>query len=339
MRPLARSISRVKKRGVASCSPSPATSRRPTSNSWGCAFNWPSPKRRDNRYSSTLTLFTERLQGGIGNALQTSRAAGDLATASATIPELKRLIALKENQISLLRGLSPGAVATNAKLLEEIVPPEVPAGLPSTLLERRPDVLAAALNVRAANAQIGIAQAAFFPAIGLTTFFGKLSTPLEDITSSETNAWSLGARFAGPIFNAGGLKARKRQAVAFWQQATAQYFQTALSAFRDVSDALISREQFEAIRVEQVRAVEANQEAVRLARLRYLDGLSSYVEVLDALQRLYPAQLSLVQTEVNRRLVVVQLYKALGGGWNLTHDQFMAGELLPGAQNLPPANH
>src|SRR5262245_24683129 len=287
-------------------------------------------------YTSTLTLFTERLQGGIGNALQTSRAAADLATTVAMTSELKRLIALKENQISLLRGQSPGAVATNVKLLEEIVPPDVPAGLPSTLLERRPDVVAAALNVRVANAQIGIAQSAFFPAIGLTTFFGKLSTPLEDITSSNTNAWSLGARFAGPIFNAGALKANKRRAVAYWEQVTAQYFQTALTAFRDVSDALISREQYEAIRAEQTRAVQSNEEAVRLARSRYLEGLSSYVEVLDALQRLYPAQLLLAQTEVNRRLVVIQLYKALGGGWNLTNEQWIAGDASAGVRNPPP---
>jgi len=287
-------------------------------------------------YTATLTLFTERLQGGIGNALQTSRAAADLATTVAMTSELKRLIALKENQISLLRGQSPGAVATNVKLLEEIVPPDVPAGLPSTLLERRPDVLAAALNVRVANAQIGIAQSAFFPAIGLTTFFGKLSTPLEDITSSNTNAWSLGARFAGPIFNAGALKANKRRAVAYWEQVTAQYFQTALTAFRDVSDALISREQYEAIRAEQTRAVQSNEEAVRLARSRYLEGLSSYVEVLDALQRLYPAQLLLAQTEVNRRLVVIQLYKALGGGWNLTNEQWIAGDASAGVRNPPP---
>src|SRR5262245_37976919 len=174
-------------------------------------------------YTATLKLFTERLQGGIGNALQTSRATADLATTAASIPELKRLIALKENQISLLRGQNPGAVETNARLLEEIVPPDIPAGLPSSLLERRPDVLAAAQNVRSANAQIGVAQSAFFPAIGLTTFFGKLSTPLAEITSSNTNAWSLGQRFAGPIFNAGGLRAQKRQAVAYWEQATAQY--------------------------------------------------------------------------------------------------------------------
>jgi multidrug efflux system outer membrane protein len=156
-----------------------------------------------------------------------------------------------------------------------------------------------------------------------------LSTPLSEISSGNTNAWSIASPIAGPIFHFGGLKAQKRQAVARWEEARAQYFQTALSAFRDVSDALISRENYDNARVEQIRAVQANQEAVRLARMRYMEGLSSYVEVLDALQRLYPAQLSLAQTEVNRRLVVVQLYKALGGGWNLTDGQFMTAGSLP----------
>ena len=273
-------------------------------------------------YTTTFDLFTERLRGGIGNALQTSRAAGDLATAAATIPELERLIGLKENQISLLLGQNPGVIESKVRLLDEVIPLDVPAGLPSALLERRPDVRSAAQTVRAANAQIGIAQSAFFPAIGLTTFFGKLSTPLSELSSGNTNAWSIGPRAVGPIFHAGGLKARKRQAIANWEQATALYRQTALGAFRDVSDALISRENYDAIRAQLIEAVQSNQQAVGLARMRYLEGLSSYVEVLDALQRLYPAQLALAQTEVDRRLVIIQLYKALGGGWNLTDAQF-----------------
>src|SRR5262245_36760300 len=287
-------------------------------------------------YTQTVNLFTERLQGGIGNALQTSRAAADLATAAASIPEMERLIGLKENQISVLIGQNPGAIETKVKLLEEVIPLDIPAGLPSALLERRPDVLSAAQTVRAANAQIGVAQSAFFPAIGLTTFFGKLSTPLSELSSGNTNAWSLASNFSGPIFHFGGLKARKREAIANWEQATAQYRQTALNAFRDVSDALISRENYEAIRGELIHGVQANQEAVKLARMRYLEGLSSYVEVLDALQRLYPAQTALAQTEVNRRLVIIQLYKALGGGWNLTDSEFMTACCSPVVQGNQP---
>lgn len=276
-------------------------------------------------YTATLRLFTQRLQGGLGNQLQTSRAAADLSVANASIPEVERLIALKENQISLLLGRNPGSVETRLKLLEETIPPDVPAGLPSALLQRRPDVLAAAANVRSANARIGITKAAYFPAIGLTTFFGKLSTPLADLSSGNTNAWSVGSNVSGPIFQGGALKARNQEAVANWEEARAQYMQTALSAFRDVSDALISREKYDAVRAELTGAVQSNEQAVRLARSRYVEGISNYNEVLEAQQRLYPAQLALAETEISRRLVVVQLYKALGGGWNLTDPQWVAG--------------
>jgi len=275
-------------------------------------------------YTATLQLFTERSQGGLGNALQRSRAASDLATAAASIPDLERLVALKENQISILIGKNPGPIETKVKLLEDAIPFEVPAGLPSALLERRPDVLSAEQRLRAANAQIGVAMAAYFPQIGLTTFFGKLSTPLSILSSGMTNAWSIGVSVAGPIFQAGAIRAQNRQAVAAWQEARAEYEQTALNAFRDVSDALISREKYDAARMERMRAVESGQEAVSLSRMRYLEGLSNYNEVLEAQQRLFPAQLALAETEINRRVVIVQLYKALGGGWNLTDAQWSA---------------
>src|SRR5215467_10494042 len=170
-------------------------------------------------YTKTLDLFTERLKEGLGDALQTSRAASDLATAAASIPDLERLVALKENQISILIGRNPGRIETKVKLLEETVPLEVPAGLPSALLERRPDVLSAEQRLRAANAEIGVAKAAYFPQIGLTTFFGKLSTPLANLSSGNTNAWSLIATVGGPIFAGGAIKAQNRQARAAWQEA------------------------------------------------------------------------------------------------------------------------
>jgi multidrug efflux system outer membrane protein len=283
-------------------------------------------------YAATLKLFTERLQGGLGNALQTSRATTDLAIAAASVPEFERLIALKENQIDVLLGKNPGTIETKTNLLQETIALEVPAGLPSALLERRPDVLAAEQRLRSANAQVGVAKSAYFPTIGLTTFFGKLSTPLANLSSGNTNAWSLGASTAGPIFRGGAIKAQNRQAVAFWQEARAQYLQTALNAFRDVSDALISREKFDAIRVEQIRAVQSGEEAVGLALTRYTEGLSNYNEVLEAQQRLYPTQVALAQTEIDRRLVIVQLYKALGGGWNLTDAQWITANSPSGAR-------
>src|SRR5208337_4072164 len=286
-------------------------------------------------FTSTLDLVTRRQKEGIGNELQVSRATTDLANAAGTIPELERQIALKENQISLLMGKNPGPVETKAKSLAE-VPLDVPAGLPSALLERRPDVLAAEQAMRSANAQIGVAQAAYFPSIGLTTFFGKLSTPLENLSLGRTNAWSLGASVSGPIFTAGAISAQKHQAIAAWEQTRAQYLQTTLSAFRDVSDALISREKVDAVHAEQARAVQANEDAVRLTTMRQTNGRASGLEVLEAKQRLFLAQQSLNQTEISRRLVIVQLYKALGGGWNLTDAQWVAANASPGAQSPPP---
>jgi outer membrane protein, multidrug efflux system len=268
-------------------------------------------------FTDTLKLFTQRYEGGVASKLQTSRAEAAQAAAAATVPEYERQIALKEDQISVLLGRNPDSVIHTAKLLDEVVPPEIPVGLPSALLERRPDVLAAEEQVRSANAQIGVATANFFPQLGLTALLGQASTPLSEITSGRANVWSIAANFTGPIYQGGLLRAQKRQSVAFWEQSKLQYEQAALNAFTDVANALISRQKYEAIRTEQLRSVAAYQEAVKVALERYEAGKASYFEVLDAQIQLYPEESSLAQTELNRRVVVVQLYKALGGGWNL----------------------
>jgi multidrug efflux system outer membrane protein len=276
-------------------------------------------------FNQSRILFTQRMEGGVSGMLPVSRATASQATASAQVLEFQREIALTENALSVLLGQNPGPIEAKAGLLDETVPPEVPAGLPSALLERRPDVLSAEQNIRAANAQIGVATAEFFPKIGLTAFFGKLSVPLENFTSSTSTVGSIGMTMAGPIFEGGRLKAQKRQAVAAWEQAKLQYQQTILNAFRDVADTLISREKYEGIRTDQAKAVQSYEEAVRLANLRYTEGFSSYYEVLEAQQQLFPAQLALAQTELDRRTVIVQLYRVLGGGWNLTDQQFTTG--------------
>jgi outer membrane protein, multidrug efflux system len=294
-------------------------------------------KQSTQSFTTTLTLVTQRVREGLGTELQASRAATDLANASAGVPEIERLIALKENQISVLLGRNPGPIETKSNSLDDI-PPEIPAGLPSTLLERRPDVLAAEQAMRSANAQIGVAQAAYFPSIGLSTFFGKLSSPLENITSSNTNAWTLSTSIAGPIFTAGALKAQKGQAVAAWEQTRAQYLQTALSAFRDVSDALITHEKLSAIHAEQAKALQSNENAVRLMTQRFENGNVGSLEVLEAQQRLYSSQLATNQTEVNRRLIIVQLYKALGGGWKLTDAQWISANTTSGVPTPPRDN-
>jgi outer membrane protein, multidrug efflux system len=293
-------------------------------------------KESAQSFTTTLTLVTQRVHEGIGNELQASRASMELANASASILETERLIALKENQICVLLGRNPGPIETKANSFGDM-PPAVPAALPSTLLERRPDVLAAEQAMRSANAQIGVAQAAYFPTIGLTAFFGKLSTPLENITSSMTNAWSLANTIGGPIFTAGALKAQKRQAIEAWKQTRAQYLQTALGAFRDVSDALITRQKLDAIRAEQAKALQSNEDAVRLMSMHLTNGTVSGLDLLETKQRLYTSQLAMSQTEVNRRLIIVQLYKALGGGWKLTDAQWMAPSSAPAAQVSPLA--
>jgi multidrug efflux system outer membrane protein len=268
-------------------------------------------------FSQSLKLFNQRLEGGVASKLDTSRAAGALATAAASIPEIERQIAIKENQINVLLGNNPDSIPHTAKLLEQVVPPDIPAGLPSALLERRPDILTAEQQLRSANAQIGVATANFFPRIGLTALFGRASSPLSSLSSGQSTVWSIAGDVAGPIYQGGALRAQKRQSVAFWEQTKLQYEQTAQVAFQDVSNALVSRQKFEVIRDEQAHAVEAYRESVKVSFQRYVAGKASYFEVLDAQLELYPAENALAATELSRRTVIVQLYKALGGGWNL----------------------
>lgn len=286
-------------------------------------------------FTDTLSLFTQRYEGGVASKLDTSRAEAAQAATAATIPEYERQIALQENVISVLLGSNPQSIVHTSRLLDEIVPPDIPVGLPSALLERRPDVLAAEQQVRASNAQVGVAIANFFPQIGLTTLLGHASTPLSQITAGSGNLWSVAGNFTGPIYQGGALTAQKRQAVAAWQQAKLQYEQTALNAFTDVSNALISHQKFEAIRIEQARSVAAYQQAVTVSLQRYRAGKANYFEVLDAQQQLYPQQTFLAQTELNRRLVIVQLYLALGGGWNLTDSDWLKHTVTPPPTNPP----
>jgi multidrug efflux system outer membrane protein len=289
-------------------------------------------RRNTASFQESLRIFEERLNGGTASRLETARAEAAMATTAAAIPELEREIAMQENQIRILLGAAPGAIPRQGTLLEQTLPPEVPAGLPSSLLERRPDVLAAEAAVHAANAQVGIAAAAVFPKIGLTALFGRASSPLEQITGGQTTLWSLAASAAGPIWEGGGIRAQKRQAVAFWEETRIGYEQTVLSAFRDVSNALVTREKLEAVRARQAEAVKAYQDAVEVSLKRYTAGKSSYFEVLEAQQELVPAENALALTELNRRLVIVQLYQALGGGWKLTDAEWSG----PAATNSKP---
>lgn len=281
-------------------------------------------KRTAASFSESLNLFRRRFEGGLASALESSRAEASLASAAADVPDLERAIAAKENQISVLIGQNPGPIARSGKLIQQAQPTEIPAGLPSYLLERRPDIRQAEQELVAANARIGVAKAQFFPALSLTTFFGRVSPELSLLTAGKANAWSLAAALTGPIFEGGRLVGQYDEAKARWDEARLRYEQSVLKALQEVSDALIAREKLAEVRVQQERAVRASSEAVRAATLRYTSGMSSYFEVLDSQRQLFPAENALAQTQLNQLLAVVQLYRALGGGWNLTSEKWLA---------------
>lgn len=283
-------------------------------------------QRTADSFDNSLKMFNQRLQGGVASRLDTSRAAGALATTLAQVPQLEQQITMTENQINVLLGRNPGPVPRNVTMLQQYTPPEIPTGLPSMLLERRPDVRAAEQQLVAANANVGVALANFFPRIGLTSFLGKVSPELSAFTAGTANAWSAAATATGPIFQGGALRSQYRQARAAREQAELQYKQTILVAFQDVADALISLQKLAVARSQLEQAVTAYQESVTLSTQRYLAGTASYFEVLEAQQLLYPAETSLAQVEFNQLLAVVQLYQALGGGWNLDNPQFVSGD-------------
>lgn len=268
-----------------------------------------------NSFSDSLKIFTQRLQGGTASDLESSRAEAALADAVSAIPSIEEETTETENELCLLLGRNPGPIARPGVAVVTL-PPEIPAGLPSSLLERRPDVREAEEDLRAANAQIGESVAEFFPTIGLTALLGKVSPQLSTFTLGGANAWGVAAEASGPLFDGGRLVGQYHQARAARDAARLQFQQTALTALRDVSNALIRRERLGEIREQQAREVAALERAVKVSTQRYLAGKASYYEVLEAQQQLFPAQLDLARTERDQRLVIVVLYKALGGGWN-----------------------
>lgn len=272
-------------------------------------------RRTAQSFAESLDLFGERFNGGVASRLETARAEAALASTEAMIPDLERMIMIKENEVNVLLGRNPASIPRTATLLQQTVPPEIPTGLPSALLERRPDIRGAEQDLRTVNAQIGVTIGEFLPRIGLTALFGFASPELSSISSGNSRVLAVDANVTGPIFQGNRLSGQYRQAKAAYAEAELRYRQTALNAFREVADALISRQRFEAVRVQQVRAVDAYAEAVKVSVERYRAGRASYYEVLEAQQQLFPAENALTETRFNQLLVIVQLYKALGGGW------------------------
>jgi multidrug efflux system outer membrane protein len=266
-----------------------------------------------NSFADSLNIFNQRMEGGTGSALETSRAEAALADANSATPSVLEEIAFTENELCILLGRNPGPITRSKS--DFAVQPNVPAGLPSQLLARRPDVREAEQILRAANADVGESVAEFFPKIGLTALLGRVSPELSAFSLGSANAWGIAAETTGPIFEGGRLVGQYHQAKAAKEEAVLQYRQTILFAFRDVSDALISRERLAEIRDQQAIEVASLEKAVKLSTERYLAGKGNYYEVLEAQQQLFPAQLNLARTQRDELLAVVTLYKSLGGGW------------------------
>lgn len=272
--------------------------------------------RTTNSFTESLRIFSQRLAGGTASGLESSRAEAALADATAAIPAILDEISTTENALSFLLGRPPGPIERASGSLQAWLPPEVPAGLPSSLLTRRPDVREAEQLVRSANAQVGESVAEFFPKIGLTAMLGRVSPELSAFTLGSANAWSVAAEASGPLFEGGRLVGQYHQSKAAREEATLRYRQTALAALRDVSDALNSRERLAEMRQQRARQVTALETAVKLSSERYVAGKASYYEVLEAQQQLFPAELNLARTERDQLLAIVSLYKGLGGGWD-----------------------
>jgi multidrug efflux system outer membrane protein len=268
-------------------------------------------------FQETFDLFNKKLQGGAASALETSRAEGALANVQATIPDLERQITAKENQISLLLGKNPTPIPRGALLSDQNDLDIVPAGLPSTLMARRPDLRQAEQQLVAANAAVGVAKANFFPVISLTGLFGGISPQLSGLVGSGTQ-WSLGGGLAGPLFTGGRLKSQYRVAFAQRDQAQIFYEQSVTQAFGEVSTAISAHQKLADALKTQNRSVIAYQDAVRLANKRYDSGLSNYFEVIDAKLNLFPVQNTAVQYDLGRKVALVDIYRALGGGWKLS---------------------
>jgi multidrug efflux system outer membrane protein len=263
----------------------------------------------------SLRLIKLRQQGGVATMLDVRQAEELVYQASQTIPDTERAIAQTENQISLLLGNNPGPITRGQALIQQEELPSVPVGLPSELLERRPDIRATEAQLEAQGALIRAAKAAYFPRISLTGFLGFQSDQLSNLFTGPSRAWTFVPQVTQPIFTAGRLKSNVKFARAQQELALVQYEQTIQNAFREVSDALIGYRKVKEIRVQQEALVTTLRDRSRLAHLRYEGGVDTLLNALDADRELFDAELRLAQTRRNELLSLVQLYRALGGGW------------------------
>jgi len=278
-----------------------------------------------NNYAETSKLFELRLRGGVISDVEMAQIESQYELALAAIPAFEFSIAQQENLISTLLGRFPGPIP-RGRTIDELAPPAIPAGLPAELLERRPDILQAEQNLVTANAGIGAAKALYFPSFSLTGAIGTASTDFSNFLTGPARTAFIAASLVGPIFTFGNIEGQVRSAEAVREQALYFYRQTILNALRETNDALVgsqkTREQSEA----QTRRVRALRNYARLSRVRFDNGAASYVEVLVAENDLFSAELNLVTTQADRLTQVINVYKAMGGGWVDLSDLLSAPE-------------
>src|ERR1700731_901883 len=263
--------------------------------------------------SLKLTKFRE--SHGSNSGLDVSQAEQLVYTASETIPDLERQIQQQENVLSVLLGENPQSVPRGRALTEQPVPESVPAGLPSELLERRPDIRQVEENIVAANAQIGVAKASFFPSLSLTGLGGLESNALHKFISQPSETWYGAFNVSQPVFQGGALRSQLRLARANWQEASLSYEQTVQNALEQVSNSLVASQKDREFREQQQLLTQAAQQTDQLSEVLYKNGGASYLQVLTSETNYFSAKLNLVQAQLNERLGLVQLYQAVGGGW------------------------
>ena len=279
-------------------------------------------------YLATLRIFEARKKGGVVSKLELSQVASQYQQAQAAIPALEQQIAAQENLIAVLLGRDSYAVP-RGKTLAELAAPGVPAGLPASLLERRPDILAAEQALIATNADIGAAKALYFPQFSLTASLGSISAAFGNFLTGPASTGALLAGFTGPIFNAGAIAGQVRSAEAGQREALATYQKTILTAFQETNDALVGTLKKREEAAAQVARVESLREYARLSRLKFNNGYASYLEVLYAENELFGAELAAVSSDAGRYTQLVAVYKAMGGGWIDTADAMTPPSAVP----------
>jgi multidrug efflux system outer membrane protein len=263
----------------------------------------------------SLRLTSVLAKNGSASALDVRQSEQLVYTAAETIPDLERQIALQENSLSILLGVNPGPIPRGRMLTEQPNPPVIPVGLPSELLERRPDIRQAEQTLVAANAEIGVAKAAFFPSISLTGTAGSESFALNNLFTHAQRMWNGAASLTQPVFAAGALRSGMRLAEAQKQEMLLTYQQTIMGAFQQVSSSLTAYQKGREFREQQELLTVAAEDADRLSKVLYQHGGTSYLQVLTSENNEFSAQLNLAQAQLNERLALVQIYNALGGGW------------------------